>query len=580
MKACPLPFDHPSEAQQLNGLGPKLCDRLTEKLKAHCQEQELPMPEMPHKGQKRGAAGDGTETARPVKKPSKARPYVPALRSGPYAIIRALSTLKEDSAQGMTKVEIIAEGQQHCDSSFSAPSDPTKFFTAWNSIKTLTEKDLVYERGRPLRKYALTEEGWEVAKRIKRAAAGDHQVIENFVAPQHPGVSGISGDLESIPNRSRVVSPAPLELTSGVDVRDQTQRSRAFAKSGFMELFSSSPPLQLPTQPTQSPPREEHARPDPRPPTTTHDFQSFTPHIIPPGAFTVHLVLDTREVRAKQDRDYIQNELTTRGVQPIMRSLELGDALWVAKLHDHSHLSRHGEEGDEIMLDWIVERKRLDDLVGSIKDGRFHEQKFRLRKSGVKNVVYIIEEIALNTGYLSKYQEAVESAIASTQVVNGYFVKKTQKLDDTIRYLARTTVMLKSVYEGKPLNVIPTRTLTPQIHLPLVEHLRQTQPLTSYQTTYAAHASLSSKSDAMTLRDVYLRMLMCTRGITGDKALEIQRTWTTPAELLEALKKCEDGLDGEKARDEMLLKRMGHMVGRRKMGKALSAKVADVWARP
>lgn len=50
MKACPLAFDHPSQAQQLNGLGPKLCDRLTEKLKAHCQENGLPMPELPGQG--------------------------------------------------------------------------------------------------------------------------------------------------------------------------------------------------------------------------------------------------------------------------------------------------------------------------------------------------------------------------------------------------------------------------------------------------------------------------------------------------------------------------------------------------
>lgn len=50
MKACPLEFQHPSQAQQLNGLGPKLCDRLTDKLKAHCQENGLPMPEPPDKG--------------------------------------------------------------------------------------------------------------------------------------------------------------------------------------------------------------------------------------------------------------------------------------------------------------------------------------------------------------------------------------------------------------------------------------------------------------------------------------------------------------------------------------------------
>lgn len=50
MKACPLAFEHPSQAQQLSGLGPKLCDRLTEKLKAHCQENGLPMPQVPGQG--------------------------------------------------------------------------------------------------------------------------------------------------------------------------------------------------------------------------------------------------------------------------------------------------------------------------------------------------------------------------------------------------------------------------------------------------------------------------------------------------------------------------------------------------
>lgn len=47
MKACPLVFQHPSEAQQLNGFGPKLCERLTERLKKYCNENRLPEPEPP-----------------------------------------------------------------------------------------------------------------------------------------------------------------------------------------------------------------------------------------------------------------------------------------------------------------------------------------------------------------------------------------------------------------------------------------------------------------------------------------------------------------------------------------------------
>lgn len=172
MKACPLEFSHPSEAIQLNGLGPKLCDRLTEKLKEYCDQHGLPMPEPPNKKktQKRQSGDDLTAQDQPAKK-KKAKPYVPALRSGAYALILGLSTIDENSSQGMSKAQLIEVAQAHSDTSFTAPSDPTKFYTAWNSMKTLITKELVYEQGRPLRKYALTEEGWECAKRIRNTSA-------------------------------------------------------------------------------------------------------------------------------------------------------------------------------------------------------------------------------------------------------------------------------------------------------------------------------------------------------------------------------------------------------------------------
>lgn len=50
VKACPITFNHPSEAQQLMGVGPKLCDRLTEKMKDYCKSNGLPMPKVNRKG--------------------------------------------------------------------------------------------------------------------------------------------------------------------------------------------------------------------------------------------------------------------------------------------------------------------------------------------------------------------------------------------------------------------------------------------------------------------------------------------------------------------------------------------------
>jgi crossover junction endonuclease MUS81 len=332
---------------------------------------------------------------------------------------------------------------------------------------------------------------------------------------------------------------------------------------------------------------------------------SKEPIILPPGSFTVELVLDSREVRTQKDRDYIANELTKKGVTPRVRALELGDAMWVAKCKEPNFLAQYGEEeGDEVMLDWIVERKRLDDLIGSVKDGRFHEQKFRLRRSGIKNVIYLIEDFSVSTHDPSalKYQEMVASAIATTQVVNGYFVKKTRDLDDTIRYLARMTSLLRKMYEPassssspstdvgssssntSTVALIPTSNLSSsQSYLTTLNNLRACDPSssTTYGVTFTTFSLLTSKSDVLTLRDVFLKMLMCTRGVTGEKALEIQRRWPTPREFIEAFEEIDRSIqtqdDSVKAKERMVSDRLMSLVGRKKVVGAVSKRLAEIW---
>ncbi|KMU82747.1 crossover junction endonuclease mus-81 [Coccidioides immitis H538.4] len=506
MKACPLTFNHPLEAQQLNGLGPKLCERLTVKLQDYCRDNGLPMPEVPHtvekaKGKRKTPEVGGCPEVLPTKRARKPRTYIPTLRSGPYALLLALATLEEKSSIGATKAQLIEAAQPHCDTSFTAPSDPTKFYTAWNSMKTLVTKDLVYE-------HDVSSAG-----QYKRTTAG----------------AGLSG------------SNRPQHIPS----------------------FTSTSPIPLSSQ-----------------------------------NFTVELVLDVREIRTPRDRDYISNELIRRGVEPIVRSLELGDALWVAKFKDPNFLAQYGEEGDEIMLDWIVERKRLDDLVSSIRDGRFHEQKFRLRRSGVKNVIYLVEEFVVgdpSNASAASVHEAVTSAIASTQ---------TRNLDDTIRYLARMTSLLRKIFSDpcdtsnssgfthSSISLIPTHGITTaSSYLETLGRLRAKEDeagrvsvggntSTIYGLTFPTFSALSSKSDMLTLRDLFLKMLMCTRGVTGEKALEIQRRWPTPRQFVEAFEAVDTGdAEGKKRVEEMLFSKMGNLVGRKKVGKALSKRISEVWAR-
>jgi crossover junction endonuclease MUS81 len=53
-----------------------------------------------------------------------------------------------------------------------------------------------------------------------------------------------------------------------------------------------------------------------------------------------------------------------------MKRLPVGDAIWIA---------HHKVLHTEYVLDFIVERKSVDDLVGSIRDNRYKDQKLRLK---------------------------------------------------------------------------------------------------------------------------------------------------------------------------------------------------------
>ena len=432
---------------------------------------------------------DPSPNPEPSKKPKKTKAYVPALRSGAHAIVLALSTLKEHcSSSGMTKQHLIELAQPHCDSSFTAPSDPTKFYTAWASMKTLQNKALVVEWGHPTKNYGLSEEGWEVAKTVKATMGGAgssglntdgdmptkstdrrvdsainlEDILDDGDASIERAIRASLEDQASKGSRTAIQPRKPQSKDSLLKTRPLSTPSQTADNTDFLELLSS--PVAGPSRQSRpwagsrtniqdsstrrdKEPIRSQAAVRPKLNTSQDDTLHFKPLRLAPGSFTVELVLDNREVHSKHNRDYIQEELRARKVQPIVRPLDLGDALWVAKCKDPRLLPSLGEEGDEVILDWIIERKRLDDLISSIKDGRFLEQKFRMHKSGIKNVIYVIEDYTMSTEATQNYHEHVMSAISSTQVVNGYFVKRTRKLDDTIRYLARMTTLLKTLYE-------------------------------------------------------------------------------------------------------------------------------------
>lgn len=637
---------------------------------------------------------DDDDTPPNPKKHRKMKEYIPAYRSGGYALLVALHRAGEDM---LTKEQLIDMAQSHCDSSFTAPSDPSKHYTAWASMKTLTEKNLVYCRGRPKR-YCLTDIGDQVAaatvaggdpitggvgglsarngaaaseinprassrnakttttgrrlnqnrppghapprlggalpppgsdseedfRHIERRAEAsrarsgessgsmtDPVVQRNRLKALYSGRSLEYGKDRPTPRETHPTSrekrsipgdrfhPLPIDiedLTSSPPPPPRSPALRALSKSSSniqATVYNNNTKLLPPIPPTYKPPAlssfsetratsgpSQHpqpppptrsasiqpppARPQSQQPASLPNFHFFVPEVLQPGTFTIHLLLDNREVRAKNDRDYIQNALSAAGVTPLTRALSVGDAMWIAR--------ERALPNREIVLDHIIERKRLDDLVASIKDGRFHDQKFRLTKSGVRNVTYIIEDY--NIGDTGNMRESIETAMSSTQVVNGFFVKRTAKLDDTIRYLVRMTKMLEGIYAQQPLPLIPSNLVESRTYPALLRHLETTFPTLRFHPTYTDFSSLISKSGALTLKDVYLKMLMCVRGVSVEKAAEIQKLYPTPKVLIEAYEAC----GGDKEKLEMIMKALDGHVGRKKVGGVLSGKIAEVWA--
>lgn len=587
MKACPMRFDHPSEAVCLNGLGEGLAKRLTDSLEKYCDEMGIAMPKK-SRGKKRNSVaadvpGNGDDPASPSPSPKKVRKtktYVPKLRSGAYAIMLALGTQPRNSRIGITKEEIIALAEPYSDHSFTQ-TRPSEFFTAWNSMKTLINKDFVYTKKNPATRYYLTDEGWDLADTIK--ASGDPTLgrAHDF-QPAAPGPSSTSARNQDV------------DTDSELEEIDPQTRARPQANPNIPDIPEGDA-VSIPT---------------------------FEPIILRPGTFTVELILDNREVASKKDRDGIPNRLTDMGVAHSVRALPLGDFLWVARVREDKAKWLNLGKSNLIMLDYIMERKRLDDLIGSIKDGRYEEQKFRLKRSSITNVKYLIENKKIDADIMDKWGDGITTSIAKMMVQDGINVKQTLDLGESLRYIERMTKLLKKQYEGIPLYIVPTTVLTLKNYSPLMQHLRNTQPDREYSITFDAFEGLSNKSQNLTLKDVYLKMLMRTKSISAVKAIEIQKRWPTPRAFLEAF----ENLDGEvqadergargvgagsagngmgmrigisnekpknkgkgpaiildsdevskKRKREMVSKEIGALVGNKKVQGALSAKIAEVW---
>lgn len=151
--------------------------------------------------------------------------------------------------------------------------------------------------------------------------------------------------------------------------------------------------------------------------------------------YEVILVIDIGEAKSKTNCE-VQTKIAKHDVRSVVKKLHIGDFVWVAS-HKTDTLKKY-------VLPYIIERKRLDDLAKSIKDDRFHEQKFRLKQCGVENIIYLVENLK-TTNYGLPF-ETLTQAIANTLIQNKFQIKVTDDSDHTVLYLALMTNFIKGIF--------------------------------------------------------------------------------------------------------------------------------------
>jgi len=188
----------------------------------------------------------------------------------------------------------------------------------------------------------------------------------------------------------------------------------------------------------------------------------------------------------------------------------------------------------------IFERKTLNDLAASIKDGRYSEQSFRLDKETTHNhnIVYIIE------GDIERYNEkrtritkqTLISSMFSLLYYKGFSVLRTNTIcetADTIIYFAskynKTTITEK--------NRKPYYDLTEPLVCgrgAIIQESNEVEESEKYCGVLKCH---KEKNEYITPENINIIMLSCVPGINSKTATQIMSEYKTIQNLLYQLEK-------------------------------------------
>ncbi|XP_054159299.1 crossover junction endonuclease MUS81-like [Oppia nitens] len=496
------------ECRQLKGFGDKLCKRIDERLSQmngitiDCQTSRRPgngnqrdqqITDMLPKRKKRSLMNTPNKGLSPLQKVAKTKRninYIPAEGSGGYAILMALIKWEiENSVDCLGKSDLQNASQEFSSTSMTSGANGSHY-NGWHSIKTLVNKKLIERNTQRYATYYLTESGRDLATKLyqiynekKNKCIQSNQQPLNDLSDRSTG--DLSSDTESI---------IPETLVS----------------NGLVSTSQTS----VTTESTSS--------------LTNRMCDRFS---LLPNTYEIVLCIDTREQASGVNRDMrktaLMSVLQQNGVKVEMRTLSAGDFVWIAKQKVDTNgniTSINTRNRKELVLDYVIERKRIDDLAGSIKDRRWDEQKYRLRNCGIRKPFYIIEYFGSH-GKKAEFGgikcDTLDQAIANAQV-DGFSIKRCESFEDTIRYLTLMTRYLESKYRYKT------------IYSCLREQIINKEVPYNHFMSYNEFGRNANKITNFTVKEMFLKHLLQIKGISVAKAKAIVEHYPTLQSLLDA----------------------------------------------
>ncbi|XP_045535916.1 crossover junction endonuclease MUS81 [Papilio machaon] len=417
--------------------------------------------------------------------------YKPSYGSGGYAILLVLLEQSNDEKKQLNKETLIEHAEKYCKTSFTIKK-PNTFYTAWSCMGKLITKGLV-KRSKSGNKttYSLTDEGCIIARDLSKNSPKT-SIAEDIIHVN-------TRPKNTIQNETDNSKDLPIEVASANSESSSVQNSQIVC----IELAANT--------------------------------------------FDIILLIDKQETSGLNNK----NDPTVAQFKKYpnicheYRTLKVGDYTWIAK---------HRNTEQELVLPFIVERKRLDDLAASIKDGRFHEQKFRLRRCGIENVIYLIENYGGKKNVGLPVQSLMQ-ALANTRVNDGFKIHITKSLIHTARFLAIMTKRLAFRFQSKNLkgwNAAPEGT--------------------TLMTFYYFNKS-TVKNKPLTVTETFIKILLQLKGVSVEKALAITSKYTTPHSLISAYKVC------SQKEGEFLLANLKHGELNRNVGPTVSKTIYQLFSR-